>query len=185
MNKYSRSITGGNQRIGDCNQEFWWTFMAMTRHDYWACGWSGRVKGHWRSGSQETRKFEGSTRGSTSHPSQTIESHFRTFLSFTSCVQIYQDFASSLFLASDPFSLSPGVTSDLVSYHYASLLYASISQAPGWWPSWPSWAWLTRQSPSLASIQGPAGAGPSFPCSPLGKAELFGSAHTSAHPLPS
>lgn len=76
LNKYSRSRTGENQRIGDCNQEFWLTFMAMTRHDYWAGGWGGWVKGHWRSGCQETRKFEGSTRGSTSHPSQTIESHF-------------------------------------------------------------------------------------------------------------
>lgn len=65
------------------------------------------MKGHWRSGCQETRKFEGSTRGSTSHPSQNIESHFRTFLFFTSCVQIHQDFSSLLFLASDPFSLSP------------------------------------------------------------------------------
>lgn len=75
------------------------------------CGWP-RWKGERplamrRSGDAQARKFEGSTRGSPSRPSQNFERHFRTFLFSTPYVKSHRHFTSSLFLACDPVSPYP------------------------------------------------------------------------------
>lgn len=150
-----------------------WQGWLLCRWPRWKGGRSLEVR---KSGDQEARKFEGSARGSTNHPSKNMESYFRAFLFLTSMHKFIKVLPPHYFLLLihflhtitwPQFLFSPGVTSDLVSSHWASLLQASVMQAPVWWLLCPSWPWPTRQSPSSESAQGPTGAGPAFSCSCL------------------